>query len=38
MVLSTLSFGHSLGLPGAAGAMVVFSAIFYRVKRGGGGG
>ena len=38
MVLSTVSFGHSLGASGAVGAIVVFGALFHRIKRGGGGG
>lgn len=38
MVLSTLSFGHTLGLPGAAGSVVVFGVLFHRIKRGGSGG
>ena len=38
MVLSTLSFGHALGAPGAVGSIIVFAALFYRIRRGGGGG
>ena len=38
MVLSTISFGHTVGLPGAVGSVVVFGVLFYRIKRGGGGG
>jgi len=37
MVLSTMSFGHALGPAGAVGAVVVFAALFHRVRRGGGG-
>lgn len=38
MVLSTIAFGHSMGLPAYIGTIVVFSVVFYRIKRGGGGG
>lgn len=37
MVLSTIAFGHAMGVAAYAGAMIVFGAIFYRIKRGGRG-
>ena len=37
MVLSTVAFGHSLGVWSYVGAVFVFGAIFYRIRRGGRG-
>ena len=37
MILSTIVFGHSLGVWSYVGAVVVFGAIFYRIRRGGRG-
>ena len=37
MILSTVAFGHSLGVWSYVGAVVVFGAIFYRIRRGGRG-
>ena len=38
MILSTIAFGHALGILSWVGAAFVFGAIFYRIKRGKGGG
>jgi len=37
MVISTVYFGHLLGLPAYVGALLVFGAIFHRIQRGGRG-
>merc|ERR1712032_1729055 len=34
MVLSTVTFGHQMGLLAYVGAVIVFCAIFYRINRG----